>query len=276
MKKKRWWALIPFYSFNLIFVVFPLIYMFVLSFQSQADLWNVSKSFTLQNYLQIFQPVYLQTFKESFKLAFLSTFFVCLIGYPFGYYLAKLPKKRKKRIMLLLMVPFWTNSLIRLYGWMIFFRAQGALDQVLLHLGWIQQPLRLLYSYPVVLLGMIYMLLPFMILSVYASVEKMDWKWVEAAKSLGATSKKAFWTITFRATLPGLLAGILLTFVPSMGLFFIADILGGNKVVLVGNVIQDQLLRVHNWPFAASLSVILMLLTLSMIYLYQKLFGEKS
>lgn len=276
MKKKRWWALIPFYSFNLIFVVFPLIYMFVLSFQSQADLWNVSKTFTLQNYLQIFQPVYLQTFKESFKLAFLSTFFVCLIGYPFGYYLAKLPKKRKKRIMLLLMVPFWTNSLIRLYGWMIFFRAQGALDQVLLHLGWIQQPLRLLYSYPVVLLGMIYMLLPFMILSVYASVEKMDWKWVEAAKSLGATSKKAFWTITFRATLPGLLAGILLTFVPSMGLFFIADILGGNKVVLVGNVIQDQLLRVHNWPFAASLSVILMLLTLSMIYLYQKLFGEKS
>ena len=276
MKKKRWWALIPFYSFNLIFVIFPLLYMLWLSFQSQADLWNVSKTFTFQNYLQIFQPVYLQTFKESFKLAFLSTLFVCLIGYPFGYYLARLPKKRKKRIMFLLMVPFWTNSLIRLYGWMIFFRARGALDQVLLHLGGIQQPLRLLYSYPVVLLGMVYMLLPFMILSVYASIEKMDWTWVEAAKSLGATSKKAFWTITFRASLPGLLAGILLTFVPSMGLFFIADILGGNKVVLVGNVIQDQLLRVHNWPFAASLSVILMLLTLSMIYLYQKLFGEKS
>ena len=250
--------------------------MIVLSFRGQADLWNLSNELSLDNYRMIFKPVYLETFKQSFKMAFIATFIVSFIGYPFGYFMARLPKKKKNIVLFLMMVPFWTNSLLRLYGWMIFFRSKGALDQILMFLGWSEKPLRLLYSYPVVILGIVYMLLPFMILSIYSSVEKMDWILTEAARDLGASRWKAFWTITFKSTLPGLFAGIILTFVPSMGLFFVSDLLGGNKIVLVGNVIENQLLRAHNWPFAASLSVVLMLMTLAMIYVYKKMFGERS
>ena len=274
--KKPWWALVPFYAFTMVFVFFPLIYMLILSFRGRIDLYTLSNEFTWENYQKILDPIYVTAFKQSFKMAFLSTFFVCLIGYPFGYFMARLKKKQKNVVLFLMMIPFWTNSLLRLYGWMIFFRSKGALDQILMHLHFIDMPLRLLYSYPVVIVGMVYMLLPFMILAIYSSVEKMDWTLVEAARDLGASKWKAFWDITFRSTLPGLFAGMILTFVPSMGLFFVSDLLGGNKIVLVGNVIQDQLLRAHNWPFAASMSVILMLMTLAMIYVYKKMFGEKS
>ena len=131
-------------------------------------------------------------------------------------------------------------------------------------------PLKLLYTYPAVVVGMVYALLQFMILAVYSSAEKMDWSLVEAARDLGATPLKAFLTVTLKLTLPGLLSGVILTFIPSMGLFFIADILGGNKVVLVGSLIQDQLMKAHNWPFAAALSVVLMILTSLMISLYKR------
>ena len=133
-----------------------------------------------------------------------------------------------------------------------------------------QRPLKLLYTYPAVVVGMVYALLQFMILAVYSSAEKMDWSLVEAARDLGASPAQAFFTVTLKLTMPGLLSGVILTFIPSMGLFFIADILGGNKVVLVGSLIQDQLLQAHNWPFAAALSVVLMLLTSLMIGLYKR------
>ena len=173
-------------------------------------------------------------------------------------------------VLLLLMIPFWTSSLIRLYGWIIIFRANGTLDKLLMGLGLTDSPLKLLYTYPAVVVGMVYALLQFMILAVYSSAEKMDWSLVEAARDLGATPLKAFLTVTLKLTLPGLLSGVILTFIPSMGLFFIADILGGNKVVLVGSLIQDQLMKAHNWPFAAALSVVLMILTSLMISLYKR------
>jgi len=160
---------------------------------------------------------------------------------------------------------------MRLYGWIIIFRANGVLDRVLMGIGIIDEPLKLLYTYPAVAVGMVYALLPFMIFSVYSSAEKMDWSIVEAARDLGANRWQAFLTITLKMTLPGLMSGVVLTFIPSMGLFFIADILGGNKVVLVGNLIQEQLMKAHNWPFAAALSVVLMILTSLMIYLYRRI-----
>ena len=143
-------------------------------------------------------------------------------------------------------------------------------------LGLIEKPLKLMYSYPAIVIGMIYVLLPFMILSVYSSAEKLDWSLVEAARDLGAGKIKAFWTVSFKLTLPGLLSGVILTFIPSMGLFFIADILGGNKVVLVGSLIQDQMTRGNNWPFAAALAVIMMILTTLMILLYRKVTNAKE
>ena len=263
--------LAPVYIFTIVFVALPIIYMFVLSFLKQAESWGVVYEFTLKNYLDILEPIYLTTFIESFKLAVLTTLLVIIIGYPFGYFMAKLSAKWRGRMMLLLMVPFWTNSLIRLYGWIIIFRANGPLDKILMFLGITQEPLKLLYTYPAVVVGMVYALVPFMILAVYSSVEKMDWSLVEASRDLGASAFEAFRTVTLPLTLPGLLSGIILTFVPSMGLFFIADILGGNKVVLVGNVIQEQLMKAHNWPFAAALAVILMLMTSILIYTYRKI-----
>lgn len=266
----------PLYLFTLFFITGPLIYMFILSFLQRAEVWGVVNKFTLQNYINILQPIYLKTFLESFKLAIITTLFNIIVGYPFGYFMAKLSIKWKKRMLMLIMIPFWISSLMRLYGWIIIFRANGVLDKILMAIGVIDAPLKLLYTYPAVAVGMVYALLPFMIFSVYSSAEKLDWSIVEAARDLGANRCQAFLTITLKMTLPGLMSGVVLTFIPSMGLFFIADILGGNKVVLVGNLIQEQLMKAHNWPFAAALSVVLMVLTSLMIYLYRKITHVKD
>lgn len=268
--------ILPLYLFTLVFVAGPLLYVLALSFASQGEGYGVSWSFTLENYRRILEPVYLNTFKESFQLALTSTAVICLIGYPFGYFMAKLPAGKKKRAMLLLMLPFWVNSLIRLYGWIIILQTKGVLNHVLKSLGIIDKPLKLLYSYPAIVIGMVYVLLPFMALSVYSSAEKLDWSLVEAARDLGASRVRAFLSVSFKLTLPGLLSGVILTFIPSMGLFFIADILGGNKIVLVGSLIQEQMTRGSNWPFAAALAVVLMGLTTLMIMLYRKITNAKE
>lgn len=263
--------LIPIYVFTLLFVFAPLVYMVVLSFMTRAEVWGFEWEFTLENYKRILEPLYLNTFMDSMKLALLSTLLIILIGYPYGYFMAKLSAKWKKRMMILLMIPFWTSALIRLNGWIIVFRSNGVLDKILMGLHITEKPLKLLYSYPAVVVGMIYALVPFMILSVYSSAEKMNWTLVEAARDLGAGPVKAFFTITLPHTLPGLLSGVILTFIPSMGLFFIADILGGNKIVLIGNIIQEQMTRGRNLPFAAALSVVLLILTSLFISLYRKI-----
>lgn len=270
-KRNQWILLIPIYIFTLVFVFAPLIYMVVLSFMTRAEVWGFVPEFTLENYRRILEPLYLNTFLDSIKLALLSTGFIIVIGYPYGYFMAKLSAKWKARMMILLMIPFWTSALIRLNGWIIVFRSNGVLDKILMGLHITEKPLKLLYSYPAVVVGMIYALLPFMILSVYSSAEKMEWALVEAARDLGAGPVRAFFTITLPHTLPGLLSGVILTFIPSMGLFFIADILGGNKIVLVGNMIQEQMTKGRNMPFAAALSVVLLILTSLFIGLYRKI-----
>lgn len=270
-QKNKWWiCILPLYLFTLIFVLGPLLYMVAVSFASNNNGYGFSWIFTLENYKRMMEPVYLQCFRESFQLAVITTLLVSLIGYPYGYFMARLSAKGKRIMMLLIMVPFWTSSLIRLYGWIIILQAKGVMNGVLMALGLTDKPIKILYSYPAVLIGMVYVLMPFMILAVYSSVEKMDWTLTEAARDLGASPAKAFLTITWKLTMPGLLSGIVLTFVPSMGLFFIADILGGNKIVLVGSLIQDQLTRGSNWPFAASLAVVLTIMTSLMLYIYRK------
>ena len=261
---------LPMYIFTIVFVLGPLIYMLILSFLTRDEVWGVKYIFTLDNYKNIFNPIYSGTFIQSMKLALISTAAVIIIGYPYGYFMARAGARAQKLLMTLQMMPFWVNSLVRLYGWIIIFRANGLLDMLLMALHITDEPLRLLYTYPIVVVGMIYVLLPFMIFSVYNSVEKMDWSLVDAARDLGASRARAFITVTFRLSVPGLLTGVILTFIPSMGLFFIADILGGNKIVLVGNLIHEQLMTVHNWPFAAALAVVLMILTSVIIWLYRR------
>lgn len=272
VRQKRWFCLIlPMYIFSILFVLGPLLYMIALSFATNHEGLGVTFRFTLENFKKMADPVYVGTFVQSFQVAIMTTILVVVIGYPFGYFMAKQSKRGKRLLMFLIMVPFWTSSLLRMYGWIIVLQAKGIVNTVLIRLGLIRVPIKILYSYPAVLIGMVYALLPFMILSVYSSVEKMDWTLVEAAKDLGASNWKGFSTVTLKLTLPGLLSGVILTFIPSMGLFFIADILGGNKIVLVGSLIQDQLGRGGNWPFAAALSVVLMILTSLMIYLYRRI-----
>ena len=268
--------LAPMYIFTILFVGLPILYMLLLSFLSRAKVWGVDFTFTLDNYKRILEPLYLNTFSESLQLAAFTTVLVFLLGYPYGYIMARMNRVWKKRMMLLIMIPFWTSALIRLYGWIIVFRSNGVLDKLLMWLGITEKPLKLLYTYPAVVVGMIYALLPFMILSVYSSAEKLDYSLVEAAKDLGASSWTAFWTVSFKLTLPGVFSGVILTFVPSMGLFYIADILGGNKIVLVGSVIQEQMTKGRNQPFAAALSVILLILTTIMIRLYKKIAGTSE
>lgn len=273
MRKDRWWLCVaPLYVFTLLFVLGPALYMVAVSFATNRDSgYGFQWSFTLENFRRMLDPIYLQCFYQSFQLAFTTTAVAVLIGYPFGYFMGRLSPRGRKILLFLIMVPFWTSSLIRLYGWLIILQARGIVNQALMGLGLVKEPLKILYSYPAVLTGMVYALLPFMMLAVYSSVEKMDWSLVEAARDLGASPAKAFFTITFRLTLPGLLSGIILTFVPSMGLFFIADILGGNKIVLVGSLIQDQLTRGSNWPFAAALALVLTVMTSLMIALYRRI-----
>ncbi|MDO4678871.1 MAG: ABC transporter permease [Eubacteriales bacterium] len=275
-KKGSVWMILPLYLFTIVFVACPLIYMVALSFAQAAPGYGVEWTFTLDNYKKILEPVYLNTFVQSMKLAFTSTVLIALIGYPFGYFMAKMPDSKKHRAQIFLNIPFWVNSLIRLYGWIIILQKKGVLNFILLKLGIIEKPLALLYSYPAIVIGMVYVLLPFMIMSVYSSAEKLDWSLVEAARDLGAGKIQAFLTVTLKLTFPGLLSGIILTFIPSMGLFFIADILGGNKIVLVGSLIQEQMTRGSNWPFAAALAVVMMALTTILIMVYRKITNAKE
>ena len=274
MKSRRLMAgmVFPIYAFTLLFVLFPIVYMFYLSFMTRAEVWGFVNEFTLDNYKQILEPINLRTFGQSLKLAGIATVLNVLIGYPFGYFLSRLNATWQRRVMLLIMIPFWTSSLIRLYGWIIIFRSNGVLDSLLMGMGLTDAPLKLLFSYEAVVVGMIYALLPMMILSVYSSASKLDFELVAAARDLGASRFTAFRTIALPLTMPGLFSGVILTFIPAMGLFFIADILGGNKIVLVGSLIQQQLTKGRNIPFAAALSVVLLLLTNILIRLYKVIF----
>ncbi|MCI8441909.1 MAG: ABC transporter permease [Provencibacterium sp.] len=275
-RSKAFWLVVPLYVVTIVLVFLPLLYIVALSFLKKDVLWGVTNEWTLGNYRQMLDPVYLKTFGDSLKLAFATTVITTLLGYPFGYFMAKLPPRWRSTCMLLVVVPFWTNALVRIYGWMIILRAKGVLNAALMAMGIISQPLKILYTYSAVLIGMVYSLLPFMILPVYNSVEKLDWSLVEASRDLGANAVEAFFTVTLKLTLPGVLSGFVLVFVPSIGLFFIADLLGGGKIMLVGNLIKNQLLQARDWPFGAALSVMMMLLTLLIILLYRKVTGAKD
>lgn len=269
-------SVLPMYVWTVLFVAIPLVYILAMSFMRRAETWGVVNEFTADNYLKILDPVYLKVFGESLWIALLTTVFTLLLGYPFAYFTAKLKAKWRQLVLLLVVVPFWTNSLVRIYGWMILLRSQGVVNNVLMGMGVVDAPLKLLYNFGAVLVGMVYALIPFMILAIYNSVEKMDWSIVEAARDLGATKWKAFWSVTVPQTMPGVMAGCVLVFVPSVGLFFLSDLLGGAKTMLLGNLIKNVLLSARDWPFGAALSVVMMAATTLIIWLYKKVSGEKS
>ena len=265
---------IPMAVYAALFVGLSLMYIMGLSMLTRGEGFAAIPPVTLDNYERIISPIYLRSLLLSLRLAGLTALFCLLIGYPFAYFMAKARPGARTWILLLLIVPFWTNALIRIYGWKILFSASGPINQLILALGLADRPVKLLYTDFAVLVGMVYAMVPFMVLPVYSAAERLDWSVVEAARDLGASPLKAFFTVVVPMTLPGILAGLVLTFIPSIGLFFLSDLLGGSNTMLWGNMVHNELLKSRALPFAAALSVVLLALTGLVILLYRRKGGS--
>lgn len=253
-----------------IFFVIPLLIVVAVSFAGRTPYGQIIFSFTFDNYLRFIEPLYLKIFADTLVVAILTTFFTILMGYPLAYSITKLPKKWQSFGLILVMIPFWINFLIRSYAWVIILRSQGVINTMLLNLGLIDQPLQMLYNNTAVMLGMVYALLPFMVLPIYVSIEQLDMRLFEAAADLGAKPWTAFRKIMLPLTLPGIFAGTILVFISSLGMFVVPDVMGGAKSALIGNVIQNQFLSARDWPFGSALSIVLAVLSLVLIILYYK------
>lgn len=253
-----------------IFFVIPLLIVVAVSFAGRTPYGQVIFSFTFANYLRFLEPLYLKIFADTLGVAIITTLATILMGYPLAYAIAQLPKKWQQPGLILVMIPFWINFLIRSYAWVIILRSQGVVNTLLLKLDLIDQPLQMLYNDMAVMLGMVYALLPFMVLPIYVSIEQLDTRLLEAASDLGAKPLTAFRKITLPLTMPGIAAGTILVFISSLGMFVVPDVMGGAKSALIGNLIQNQFLSARDWPFGSALSIVLALLSLVLIILYYR------
>lgn len=255
-------------------VALPLIYIAVMSFCSLDVYNNVSYEFTLDNYAALFYPDYMKIYGQSLLIAFLSTVISLLISYPFAFIIARADKKIKNLLYMLVIIPFWTNSLIRIYGWRSFLGTTGWLNKMLLGIGIINEPLDFLYTPATTVLGMVYCLMPFMILPLYTAIEKLDNSLLEASSDLGAKPYKTFFNVIIPLTSSGIFSGSIMVFIPCLGYFFVSNILGGGNTDMIGNLIERQFTKANNWPLGAALSIILILITLILVKLYQKAGGD--
>jgi len=246
------------------FVALPFLAVLAISFLSRGYSDFVEPVFTIQNYLQIFDFVYLKVFLSSTYLALLTSLLCILVAYPFAYFLARSNERAQAIGLALVMIPFWTSSLIRSYALIAILKTNGFLNQLLIKLGLIDSPLSILYTDWAVMIGMVYTLLPFAILPIFSSVQGLSKNLLEASQDLGATAFQSFKRVILPLTSPGVMGAFLLTFFPALGLFFIPDLLGGAKTLVLGAAIRDQFLMNRNWPLGSALSV---LLTLGMFLL---------
>ena len=221
----------PILIYLLILVGIPLLLVVVLSFLSRDNLGNIVFEFTLDNYRKMLDPIYLRVFWNSFILATFTGLISLLIGYPVAYFTANLNRKSRSFLILLIMLPFWISSLLRTYGWTILLGKDGLINNVLVFLNIIDQPLNLMYNFATVLTGTVYMLIPYMIISIYNSVDKLDRSLLEASYDLGGSKPKTFFKITLPLTMPGIARGYTLVFIPALGLYYISDLLGGGNTV---------------------------------------------
>lgn len=281
--------ILPTLVFMVGLLIIPLMLTLVISFGQRGPDGGVIFTFTLDNYIRLmgFQPgcfelscfdsLYMQILGRSLTLALQTTLLVISLAYPLSYFIARAPLKRRNTFLFLVLVPLWTNFVIRVYAWMMILRTQGVINGFL---GWLAGllglpfvPLEMLYTPGAVLVGMVYEFLPFMILPIYTSLEKIDPALYEAAADLGANSFRTFLRVTLPLSLPGIVAGTILVFIPVMGTFIVSDILGGRQVILVGNLIQRQFLDAREPTFGSAASLVLMLMTLIVTYFYTRKFG---
>jgi spermidine/putrescine transport system permease protein len=261
-----WLLLGPLIAWAVIFVVAPAVIMLVYSFANRGTLGGVVLGFTLENYAGVLDPVYLQIVIRSIVYATITTVICLAAGYPVAYLIGRSNERWRNLLLMAVMVPFWTSFLIRTYAWVTILKSQGLLNSLALQFGMITEPLEMLYTPGAVVVGLVYTFLPFMILPIYSSVEKLDGALVEAALDLGAGPLRAFQRVIVPLTTPGIAAGVLLVFVPSLGIYAVNDILGGGRVDMIGNIIENQFKgNARNWPFGAALGTTL-LISFALIY----------
>jgi spermidine/putrescine transport system permease protein len=260
--------LLPATIWLLIFFIIPLIIVLVYSFLERGTYGGVTWEFTLKNYQRLVNDLYLNIFWRSLGLASLTTLICLIIGYPLAFFIATSSTRWRNLLLFLVIIPFWTNFLVRTYAWIIILRSEGMINTILQSLSLIQEPLNLLFTPFAVIVGLIYGYLPFMILPLYATIERLNFSLVEAAQDLGANHIRTFFRIILPLTLPGIIAGSILVFIPALGAFITPDILGGAKTVMVGNLIQNQFLQARDWPFGSALSMGLMVLVLIPVMIY--------
>ena len=259
----------------LIFLVAaPLVLVAVMSFCQTDEYYNVVYKFTSENYSKLVSADYLKIYAQSLLIAFITTVLCVLIGYPFSYVIARTKSKKKQLFYMLVIIPFWTNSLIRIYGWRTFLGSSGWLNGVLQALHLTGEPVDFLYKTGTTVLGMVYCFIPFMVLPLYTAIEKLDGSLLEASSDLGARPVRTLFEVILPLTASGIFSGCIMVFIPCLGYFFVSNILGGGNTDMIGNLIERQFKSANNWPLGAALSIILILVTLLLVKLYQKLGGD--
>ncbi|MCC2524036.1 spermidine/putrescine ABC transporter permease PotB [Vibrio coralliilyticus] len=253
-----------------LFVLVPNLMIIGTSFLTRDEANLIELTFTFDNYIRLMDPLYAKVLWHSFYMAIIATLLCLVIGYPFAYIVAKIPEKWRPIMLFLVIVPFWTNSLIRTYGLKIVLGTQGVLNKSLMAMEIIDKPIRLMYTETAVMIGLVYILLPFMILPLYSAIEKLDNTYIEAAKDLGANKFQTITKVILPLTMPGIIGGCLLVLLPALGMFYIADLLGGAKNLLIGNVIKSQVLNARDWPFGAATSIALTIAMAIMLYAYYR------
>ncbi|EJP23122.1 ABC transporter, permease protein [Peptostreptococcaceae bacterium AS15] len=252
----------PYILWTVLFTIVPLIIILIFSLSASSKIGSLSTDFTLDRYVQFFEPIYADVFFRSIKLSLYSTVFCLILGYPVAYIIANKKMRIRNFLILFIILPQWTNFLLRTYAWMSILKDNGPINSFLINIGLIKEPLTLLYTDGAVLMGMVYNFLPYMILPIYTVILKIDKAYVEAARDLGASSAITFRKIILPLSMPGIVSGIIMVFMPAISTFVISDLLGGGHSMLMGNLIQNQFLAARNWQFGSAISMILIAIIL--------------
>jgi len=256
-----------------LFFLVPLLLILAYSFGTSGVYGGITLGFNPGNYLKVFDPLYLEIVVRTFIIAGINTLLCLLLGYPLAYFIAFKGRRWRNILILMVMVPFWTSFLIRAYAWVVILNGNGIANKTLQFLGLTSEPINLIYTPGAVTLGMMYAYLPFMILPLYAALEKFDGRLKEAAQDLGANKWHTFWKVTFPLSMPGVIAGSILVFIPSAGEFVIPNLLGGSRTVMMGNLVQQQFLQARDWAFGSALAMMLAALLLAAILFYVRRVG---
>lgn len=264
MTRLRAWFLLPTWLLLVSTIAIPLGIIVYYSLLTRGAYGGAGQPLTLESYTRLFDPLYAAIFLRSFLFALVATVLCLILGFPLALFIARSAAWRNLYLALVIL-PFWTSFLIRLYAWIFLLRDSGLINTLLLSLGWLRQPLPLLYNNGAVLLGLVYSFLPFAVLPMYASLERMDKNLLEAAADLGARPLTVLMRVMVPMAVPGIWAAGLLVFIPCLGTYLVSDLLGGSKTVLVGNLVQNQFTAARDWPFGSAISLVLMLAAVLLI-----------